>query len=86
MGSWWTVIWIGVLFVGEAGRRAGSEEAISQLEFRGYRVRKGCWGVVRGWFWLLRGEGGGGWVGRGDSFYRGRRWGVANTDEGMRVG
>ena len=35
MGSWWTEMWIGVLCVGEAGRRAGSEEAISQLELRG---------------------------------------------------
>lgn len=57
--------------MGEAGRRAGSEEAISQLELRGWRVRKGCWGVVRGWVWLLGGEGGGGWVGRGALFLGG---------------
>lgn len=34
-------MWIGVLLVGEEGRRLGRVEAISQEEFLGKRVRKG---------------------------------------------
>lgn len=41
MGSWWTLIWIGVGFSGEAGIRAGSVEAISHDEFLGIFSRKG---------------------------------------------
>lgn len=33
---------IGVLFVDDAGRRAGRVEAISQDEFLGYFSRNGC--------------------------------------------
>jgi hypothetical protein len=35
-------MWIGVGWVDVAGMRAGSVEAISQLEFLGKRSRKGC--------------------------------------------
>ena len=35
-------MWIGVGLVGVAGMRAGRVEAISQEEFLGYLVRKGC--------------------------------------------
>jgi hypothetical protein len=41
MGSWYTLMWIGVGFEGEAGIRAGSVEAISQEEFLEKLDKKG---------------------------------------------
>lgn len=47
MGSWCTVMWMGVGLPADAGIKAGRVDAISQEEFLGYLSRKG-WVNVSG--------------------------------------